>query len=115
MEVREAKVAPRTPLAWMGRILNTGGAPENQHITKQFGGDTGVTYNVTLRVVGVAERYWYTGGMLDSASKVFYTGGLPTIHSAQAPNTTLAPGQGACKIHPPSPTFRPTGSETCSA
>jgi hypothetical protein len=60
-----------------------------------------VTYNVKLRVVGVAERYWYTGGLLDSASKVFYTGGLPTIHAAQAPNANLAPGQGACKIHPP--------------
>jgi hypothetical protein len=26
---------------------------------------------------------------------------LPTIHSAQAPNANLGPGQGACKIHPP--------------
>ena len=29
------------------------------------------------------------------------TGGLPTIHSAQAPNNNLGAGQGACKIHPP--------------
>lgn len=82
-------------------ILNTGVAPENQHIVKQFGGDTGVTYDVKLRVAGVAERYWYAGGTLDPTSKVFYTGGLPTIHSAQAPNQSLAPGAGACKIHPP--------------
>jgi len=82
-------------------ILNTGVAPENQHISKQFGGDAAMTYDVKLRVVGVAERYWYTGGMLDATGKVFYTGGLPTIHSTQAPNTNLSPGQGACKIHPP--------------
>jgi len=82
-------------------ILSSGVAPENQHLTKQFGGDPGVTYNVKLRVVGVAERYWYTGGSLDPISKVFYTGGLPTIHSAAAPNKNLGPGQGACKIHPP--------------
>jgi len=82
-------------------LLNTGMAPENQHLMKQFGGDAGATYNVKLRVVGVAERYWYTGGMLDPTSKIFYTGGLPTIHSTQAPNNNLSPGQGACKIHPP--------------
>jgi hypothetical protein len=82
-------------------ILNSGAAPENQHIIQQFGGDVGATYDVKLRVVGVAERYWYTGGTLDAASKVFYTGGLPTIHSTQAPNMNLRPGQGACKIHPP--------------
>jgi hypothetical protein len=81
-------------------IINTGVAPENQHIVKQFGGDASVTYNVKLRVVGVAERYWYAGGTLDPVSKVFYTGGLPTIHGP-APNTGLQPGQGACKIHPP--------------
>jgi hypothetical protein len=81
--------------------LSSGAAPENQHLSKQFGGDPGVTYNVKLRVVGVAERYWYTGGTLDPTSKVFYTGGLPTIHSTQAPNKNLGPGQGACKIHPP--------------
>jgi len=83
-------------------ILNTGAAPENQHITKQFGGDASVTYHVKLRVVGVAERYWYAGGTLDPTSKIFYTGGLPTIHMPpQAPNSNLGPGQGACKIHPP--------------
>jgi len=82
-------------------ILNSGVAPENQHLSKQFGGDAAMTYDVKLRVVGVAERYWYTGGMLDAAGKVFYTGGWPTIHSAQAPNSNLGPGQGACKIHPP--------------
>jgi hypothetical protein len=76
-------------------------ANENQHITKQFGGDPNVTYNVTIRVAGVAERYWYSGGMLDATGKVFYTGGLPTIHSTSAPNNNLRPGQGACKVHPP--------------
>jgi hypothetical protein len=73
---------------------------ENQHITKQFGGDSSVTYNVKLRIAGVSERYWYEGGTLDATSKLFYTGGLPTIHGP-APNTNLRPGQGACKIHPP--------------
>lgn len=76
-------------------------ANENQHVSKQFGGDPSVTYNVKLRVAGVAERYWYSGGALDPVSKLFYTGGLPTIHSTQAPNNNLKPGQGACKIHPP--------------
>jgi len=77
------------------------GGSENQHITKQFGGEANVTYNVTIRVAGVAERYWYAGGTLDAMGNVFYTGGLPTIHSASAPNNNLQPGQGACKIHPP--------------
>ena len=79
-------------------LLNTGMAPENQHLTKQFGGDAGVTYNVKLRVVGVAERYWYTGGMLDPVSKVFYTGGLPTVNGPP-PSTTQRTS--ACKIQPP--------------
>jgi hypothetical protein len=74
---------------------------ENQHVTKQFGGSAAVTYRVKLRVAGVAERYWYAGGELDATSQVFYLGGLPTIHSAKAPNTNLGAGQGACKIHPP--------------
>jgi len=82
-------------------ILSSGAAPENQHVGKQLGGEAGAVYDVKLRVVGVAERYWYSGGTLDPTSKVFYTGGLPTIHSAQAPNSNLGPGQGACKIHPP--------------
>jgi poly(hydroxyalkanoate) depolymerase family esterase len=76
-------------------------ANENQQITKQFGGDAGVTYNVKLRIAGVAERYWYSGGTLDPAGKIFYTGGLPTIHSTAAPNSNLRAGQGACKVHPP--------------
>lgn len=76
-------------------------ANENQHITRQFGGDPSVTYLVKVRIAGVAERYWYSGGTLDQSSKLFYTGGLPTIHSAAAANNNLRPGQGACKIHPP--------------
>jgi hypothetical protein len=76
-------------------------ANENQRITKQFGGDANVTYNVTIRIAGVAERYWYAGGTLDATGNVFYTGGLPTIHSASAPNNNLRAGQGACKVHPP--------------
>lgn len=74
---------------------------ENQHITRQFGGDANRVYNVKVRIAGVAERYWYADGQLDEASKLFYTGGLPTIHSDKAPNTNLNAGQGACKIHPP--------------
>ncbi|HWA76014.1 MAG TPA: hypothetical protein VG937_26935 [Polyangiaceae bacterium] len=76
-------------------------ANENQHFSKQFGGDANVTYNVKVRIAGVAERYWYAGGTLDTVSKLFYTGGLPTIHSTQAPNSNLRAGVGACKIHPP--------------
>jgi len=76
-------------------------ANENQNITRQFGGDPNVTYNVRLRIAGVAERYWYSGGTFDQMAKEFYTGGLPTIHSSAAPNSNLGPGQGACKVHPP--------------
>jgi len=82
-------------------------ANENQHVTKQFGGHASVIYNVKLRIAGVAERYWYSGGTLDPAKEmfsnkpIFQVGGLPTIHSTQAPNSNLQPGQGACKIHPP--------------
>ncbi len=76
-------------------------ANENQHHTVRFGGDPAVTYSVTVRVAGIAERYWYAGGVLDPVSKLFYVGGLPTIHSAAAPNANLRPGSGACKIHPP--------------
>jgi hypothetical protein len=75
-------------------------ANENQHLTEQFGGDPTVTYNVQVRIAGVAERYWYDGGVLDPISEIFYAGGLPTIHGP-APNTGLQPGQGACKVHPP--------------
>jgi hypothetical protein len=51
---------------------------ENQHITKMFGGDPSVTYQVKLRIAGVSERSGYTGGTLDPVSKLFYTGGLQT-------------------------------------
>lgn len=76
---------------------------ENQHHTEHFGGDANATYNVTLHVRGVAERYWYEGGTLDQGSMLFYSGGLPTIHNAATAttNANLQPGQGACKIHPP--------------
>jgi hypothetical protein len=73
---------------------------ENQHITQTFGGDPNLTYQVTLRIAGVAERYWYSGGELDEMNGLFYAGGLPTIHGP-APNNNLQPGQGACKVHPP--------------
>lgn len=73
---------------------------ENQRVTRMFGGEASVVYSVTLRIAGVAERYWYSGGTLDPTSRIFYTGGLPTIHGP-APNNNLSPGQGACKIHPP--------------
>jgi hypothetical protein len=71
---------------------------ENQHIVKMFGGNPNVTYNVKLRVAGVAERYWYTGGSVDPVSKLFYTGGLPTVNGPP-PSTTPRPS--ACKIQPP--------------
>ena len=71
---------------------------KNQHITKTFGGDPNVTYNVKLRIAGVAERYWYSGGTLDPVSKLFYTGGLPTVNGPP-PGTTKRPS--ACKIQPP--------------
>jgi hypothetical protein len=71
---------------------------ENQHITKKFGGDPTVTYNVKLRVAGVSERYWYNGGTLDPVSKLFYAGGLPTVNGPP-PSTTPRPS--ACKIQPP--------------
>lgn len=71
---------------------------ENQHIMKMFGGNPNVTYNVKLRVAGVSERYWYTGGTLDPVSKLFYTGGLPTVNGPP-PSTTARPT--ACKIQPP--------------
>lgn len=74
---------------------------ENQHITKQFGGDPNLIYEVTVRIAGVAERYWYAEGTLAEANEQLYVGGFPTIHSASAPNANLNPGQGACKVHPP--------------
>lgn len=52
---------------------------KNQHVSKKIAGDANVTYDVTLRVRGVVERYWYEGGTLDPVSKVFYTGGVPTV------------------------------------
>jgi len=54
-------------------------AVKNQAISLQFGGDSNLTYNVTLRVRGIMEGYWYTGGELDQLSKTLYTGGVPTI------------------------------------
>jgi len=54
-------------------------AVKNQHVSRQFGGDPNVTYNVTLNVRGIIEHYWYEGGTLDPVSKVFYTGGVPTV------------------------------------
>jgi len=73
---------------------------ENQHIIVQFGGELDVTYLVTLRVAGVAERYWHEGGAPDATTDVFYVAGRPSIHGP-APNEGLGPGQGACKVHPP--------------
>lgn len=52
---------------------------KNQHVTRQVAGDPNVTYNVTLRVRGIMEGYWYDGGALDPTSKTFYTGGVPTV------------------------------------
>ena len=52
---------------------------KNQHVTVHLAGDANITYVVTLRVRGIVERYWYMGGTLDPVSKVFYTGGVPTV------------------------------------
>jgi hypothetical protein len=52
---------------------------KNQHVSRQVAGDPNVTYNVTLRVRGIMEGYWYDGGTLDPVSKTFYTGGVPTV------------------------------------
>ena len=52
---------------------------KNQHVSRQVAGDPNVTYNVTLRVRGIMEGYWYEGGSLDAVSKAFYTGGKPTV------------------------------------
>lgn len=71
---------------------------ENQHIVKMFGGNPNVTYNVKLRIAGVSERYWYTGGTVDPVGKLFYTGGLPTVNGPP-PGSTARPS--ACKIQPP--------------
>jgi hypothetical protein len=52
---------------------------KNQHVTTKIAGDPNVTYDVTLRVRGIMEGYWYDGGTLDTKSKAFYTGGVPTV------------------------------------
>ncbi len=54
-------------------------AVKNQHVTQKLAGDPNVTYNVTLRVRGIMEGYWYDGGTLDPVSKAFYTAGVPTV------------------------------------
>src|SRR5450432_3971099 len=52
---------------------------KNQHVSRQIAGDPNVTYDVTVRVRGIVEHYWYSGGMLDPVSKTFYLGGVPTV------------------------------------
>jgi hypothetical protein len=52
---------------------------KNQHVTLHLAGDASITYVVKLRVRGIVERYWYDGGSLDPISKVFYSGGVPTV------------------------------------
>ncbi len=54
-------------------------AVKNQQVSKKIDGDPNVTYDVTLRVRGIMEGYWYDGGTLDPTSKTFYTGGVPTV------------------------------------
>ena len=66
-------------VATPGDVCPQDTAVKNQKIQLQFGGTAGVTYNVTLRVRGVMEGYWYSGGTLDAKSMRFYTGGVPTI------------------------------------
>ena len=92
-----ALIKPCNDNTW-GCCCNEDPLYENQHITKKFGGEPNVTYNVKLRVAGVSERYWYTGGTLDPVSKLFYVGGLPTVNGPPPGNT---PRPSACKIQPP--------------
>jgi hypothetical protein len=77
-------------VATPGDVCPQDAAVKNQHISLQFGGDSAVTYEVTLRVRGIMEGYWYSGGTLDSTSKTFYTGGVPTIggYSSACKNKT---------------------------
>ena len=65
-------------------------AVKNQHLTLTFGGDSALTYAVTLHVRGIMEHYWYSGGMLDPVSKTFYIGGVPTVggYSSACKNKT---------------------------
>lgn len=62
-----------------GAVCPQTNSVKNQHQSRTLAGDPGVTYDVTLRVRGIVERYWYEGGTLDPVSKVFYTGGVPTV------------------------------------
>jgi len=64
-------------VATPGDVCPQDAAVKNQTTSLRFGGAPDVTYNVTLRVRGIMEGYWYTGGMLDGAN--FYRGGVPTI------------------------------------
>jgi len=66
-------------VATPGDVCPQDSAVKNQKLPLQFGGDAQVTYEVTLRVRGIMEGYWYAGGTLDPVSKTFYTGGVPTI------------------------------------
>jgi hypothetical protein len=77
-------------VATPGDVCPQDAAVKNQHITLQFGGDSAVTYAVTLRVRGIMEGYWYSGGTLDATGKTFYTGGVPTIggYSSACKNKT---------------------------
>jgi hypothetical protein len=65
--------------AGAGAVCPQLNAVKNQHVMRKLAGDANVTYDVTLRVRGIVERYWYEGGTLDPVSKVFYTGGVPTV------------------------------------
>ena len=66
-------------VAASGDVCPQDTAVKNQAIQLQFAGDAAVTYDVTLRVRGIMEGYWYSGGTLDPVSKTFYTGGVPTV------------------------------------
>jgi hypothetical protein len=51
---------------------------KNQHVMLKFGGNAATTYEVTLRIRGVFEGYWYEGGSADPGG-AFYAGGVPTV------------------------------------
>jgi hypothetical protein len=66
---------------------------KNQHLTITFGGNAATTYEVTLRVRGVFEGYWYEGGT-GVDGEAFYVGGVPTVggfSSACKNNTNQLP------------------------
>jgi len=66
-------------VATPGDVCPQDNSVKNQHQSVSLRGEPSTIYDVTVRVRGIMEGYWYTGGSLDPVSKTFYTGGVPTI------------------------------------